>query len=86
MNRHTVACRIAVRVITAVPKFDLHGMTIPEAEAKIDELARTEEIVEVVTGHGKGVLKKLLKELASVYGYRIVNTHPNNAAFILDFS
>jgi hypothetical protein len=86
MNRSLVAHRIAMRVMVAVPKVDLHGMTVPEAELTIDRLSRREDIVEVVTGHGKGVLKKLLKDLSEVYGYKILNTHPNNASFIVDFT
>lgn len=75
-----------MRVMVAVPKVDLHGMTVPQAEIEIDRLARSEDIIEVVTGHGKGILKKLLRDLSDVYGYKIINTHPNNASFIVDFT
>lgn len=75
-----------MRVVVAVPKVDLHGMSASEAELAIDRLSRSEDIIEVVTGHGKGVLKKMLSDLAGVYGYKILATHPNNASFIVDFT
>ena len=80
------AHRIAMRVILAMPKVDLHGKSKDEAERIIDRLSLTHDVVEVVTGHGKGILKNLLKELQGVYGYKILSTAPNNASFVVDFS
>jgi hypothetical protein len=72
--------------IAGYPKVDLHGKTKEEAERAIDRLSHSTEMAEVVTGHGKGILKDLIRRLAPVYGYRILSVAPNNASFILDFT
>lgn len=67
-------------------KVDLHGKSKEEAEQIIDRLSHTTDMAEVVTGHGQGILKKLVKQLAPVYGYKILSTSGNFASFVLDFS
>lgn len=90
MNRVTVAklrtCLPILVRLAGYPKVDLHGKSKDEAERIIDRLSRTTEMAEVVTGHGQGILKKLVQQLAPVYGYKIMSTAPNFASFVLDFS
>jgi len=72
--------------IAGVKKVDLHGKSVDEAEKIIDRLSLSNDIVEVVTGHGTGRLKKLVKDLQNTYHYKILSTAPNDAAYILDFT
>ena len=67
-------------------KVDLHGKTRDEAERIIDKLSLSNQIVEVVTGHGRGVMKSILKELQPLYSYKILGVTQNNAGFIVDFT
>jgi dsDNA-specific endonuclease/ATPase MutS2 len=77
----------ALHKVTASPtKVDLHGKSASEAEQIIDRLAVKGGVWEIVTGHGKGVLKDLLKRLQKVYDFRILSEAPNHAAFVVDFS
>ncbi len=82
-----IASQIAWRVIyAATRKVDLHGKTVEEAEKIIDSLSMSNDVVEVVTGHGKGIMKKLLHDLEGTYGYHILSVAPNNASFVVDFT
>lgn len=67
-------------------KVDLHGKTREEAEKIIDKLSLSDQVVEIVTGHGRGVMKSILKELQPVYHYKILGQAPNSASFIVDFT
>jgi DNA-nicking Smr family endonuclease len=67
-------------------RVDLHGKSADEATKIIDRLAVKGGVWEVVTGHGKGVLKKLIRELQKVYHFTILSVAPNDAAFVIDFS
>lgn len=82
-----IAAQIAWRAVFAgTRKVDLHGKTVEEAEKILDKLSLSKDVVEVVTGHGKGVMKKLLHDLQSAYGYHILSVAPNNASFVVDFT
>lgn len=72
--------------IARIPKVDLHGKSKDEASQIIDRLSLSGNLVEIVTGHGKGILKALLKELQPLYGYKILSIAPNHASFVVDFS
>jgi DNA-nicking Smr family endonuclease len=82
-----IAAQIAWRsLFAATRKVDLHGKSVDEAEKIIDRLSMSHDVVEVVTGHGKGIMKKLLHDLQGVYGYHILSVAPNNASFVVDFT
>jgi hypothetical protein len=66
-------------------KVDLHGKSVQEAEQIIDGLAVKGGLWEVVTGHGTGALKALLKQLQKVYDFKVLMVAPNQASFVLDF-
>jgi len=85
--RDKIAAQIAWRVVfAATRKVDLHGKSVDEAEKIIDSLSLSHDVVEVVTGHGKGIMKKLLHDLQDTYGYHILSVAPNNASFVVDFT
>ena len=66
--------------------YDLHGKTISDLEKLIDRLSLSEEVVHIVTGNGKGLLKEHLLFLQRQYNFKILHTSNNDASFILDFS
>ena len=76
----------ALYKVSATSKVDLHGKSASEAEQIIDRLAVKGGVWEIVTGHGSGVLKNLLKKLQKIYDFRILSVAPNGAAFVVDFS
>ncbi len=67
-------------------KIDLHGKRRDEAERIIDSLAYQGGSFEVVTGHGSGVMKQMIKELQKVYDYRILSIANNGASVVIDFN
>jgi dsDNA-specific endonuclease/ATPase MutS2 len=67
-------------------RYDCHGKTVYEFESLIDQLSQSNEIVQIVTGSGKGLLKEKLRELQKLYHFRILQTSHNDASFIVDFT
>jgi dsDNA-specific endonuclease/ATPase MutS2 len=66
--------------------YDLHGKSIEDLEKLVDRLSITSEVVHIITGSGRGVLKDHLRLLQKQYGFRILNTSSNDASFVVDFS
>jgi hypothetical protein len=63
---------------------DCHGKTVDEFELIIDRLSYTEELAQVITGRGNGVLRGKIFELQKMYRYTLREVAPNK--FVLDFS
>lgn len=69
-----------------IPTIDLHGCTKHEAHKIIDQVAyQGIDLIRVITGHGTGALKALIKQLAPVYHYKILKEEQNGAVYVLDF-
>lgn len=85
-KREILALMPALIRLAGYPKIDLHGKTRDEAERIIDRLSLSDQIVEIVTGHGRGIMKSVLRELQPVYHYKILGQAPNSASFIVDFT
>ena len=69
-------------------QIDAHGLTRDEFEKLIDSLVVEGDVVEIIVGHGKGVLKKALFELSCScwYDYKILLSDPTKSRFIVDFT
>lgn len=73
-------------VTSGIRKIDLHRKNVEQVSSLIDKLSIEGDTVELVTGHGSGVLKGLVKSLQASYGYKIISVASNGASFVIDFS
>jgi hypothetical protein len=67
-------------------KYDCHGKTMEEFDQIIDRLFQGKEVVQIVTGNGKGILKERLYQLQKTYDFRILQVAHNGASYIVDFT
>jgi dsDNA-specific endonuclease/ATPase MutS2 len=67
-------------------KYDFHGKTPEFLEQEIDKLSMSGEVVEIVVGNGRGVLKEKFYELLKTYKFRIASQSANGASFVVDFT
>ena len=66
--------------------YDLHGRSSSELDSLIDRLSIEGQVVQIVTGNGRGILKERLLDLQAVYKFKIISVAHNDASFVLDFS
>lgn len=73
-------------ITSGIHKIDLHRKSVEQVSSLIDKLSTQGSVVELVTGHGVGSLKKVVTGLKNIYGYKILSTSANGASFVIDFS
>jgi dsDNA-specific endonuclease/ATPase MutS2 len=67
-------------------RYDFHGKTVEQFEQAIDRLSIKGGVVQIVTGHGRGILNEKLYDLIPVYHFKILLVADNDASFTVDFS